>query len=580
VSWAYSRLNGRADWYSPGVAISLKAGHAGRYAAVGRLLLKHRGASISGIDPASELDLDLEGAELDAGAPSDEDARQLVDELCRMGPTFIKLGQLLSTRSDLLPPVYLRALAQLRDDVAPLEPGVAETVVEEELGVRISTAFGSFDPMPLGSASLGQVHRATLRDGRPVAVKVQRPGIRRQALEDMEVIAELAEFLDAHSERASRLGFSSMVEQFRGSLLGELDYRREAANLKLLGDILAESDGIVVPQPVDDYTSSRVLTMDFVDGQSIDTLSPLARTELDSADLADQLIGAYLQQVLVHGFFHADPHPGNILLTKDHRLALVDLGMVARLSPEVQDQLLRLLLAMSSKDSAAAAGALERLGERLADYDADRLRARVGELLLRYGNSTVGELPAGRSLAELALASSACGLRPGTELTMLAKALLNLDQVARILDPDVQIDAIIETHAAAVMRDRMLDAARPAKVMRSALDAAAFVENLPGRLNKVLESLAEGRIDLRLEGLDEAAVLRGAQKMANRVAAGVMIAAFVIAAALFAAAPGGGSVWGYPVLTIAFLGLAVLTAGWVAIGMVRRDVPQRRPRHR
>jgi ubiquinone biosynthesis protein len=564
------------------VAISLKAGHAGRYAAVGRLLLKHRGASTSGFDAASELDLDGNelDTELDTGTATEEDARQLVDELCRMGPTFIKLGQLLSTRSDLLPPVYLRALAQLRDDVAPLEPGVAEEVVEEELGVRISTAFGSFDPVPLGSASLGQVHRATLRDGRPVAVKVQRPGVRRRALEDMEVIAELAEFLDAHSERASRLGFSSMVEQFRGSLLGELDYRREAANLKMLGDILADSEGIVVPQPVDDYTSSRVLTMDFVDGRSIDSLGPLGRTELDCADLADQLVGAYLQQVLVHGFFHADPHPGNILLTADHRLALIDLGMVARLSPEVQDQLLRLLLAMSAKDAAAVAEALEHLGDRLDDYDPQQLQARVAELLLRYGNSTVGELQAGRSVAELAMASSACGLRPGTELTMLAKALLNLDQVASTLDPGIRLDTIIESHAAAVMRDRMLDAARPATVMRSALDAAAFVEKLPGRLNKVLESLAEGRIDLRLEGLDEAAVLRGAQKMANRVAAGVMIAAFVIAAALFAAAPGGGSIWGYPVLTIAFLGLALLTAGWVAVGIVRRDVPQRRPRHK
>jgi predicted unusual protein kinase regulating ubiquinone biosynthesis (AarF/ABC1/UbiB family) len=560
------------------VAISLKAGHAARYAALGRLLLKHRGASIDGFDAASELDLD--GAELDAGVPSDEDARQLVDELCRMGPTFIKLGQLLSTRADLLPPVYLHALAQLRDDVPPLEPGVAEEVVEDELGVRISTAFGSFDPVPLGSASLGQVHRATLRDGRPVAVKIQRPGIRRKALEDMEVIAELAEFLDAHSDRASRLGFSSMVEQFRSSLLGELDYRREAANLTLLGDILADSEGIVVPQPIEDYTSSRVLTMDYVDGRSIDSLGPLGRTELDCADLADQLVGAYLQQVLVHGFFHADPHPGNILLTRDHRLALVDLGMVARLSPEVQDQLLRLLLALSAKDAAAVTEALERLGERLEDYDPQQLQARVAELLLRYGSSTVGELPAGRSLAELAIASSACGLRPGTELTMLAKAMLNLDQVASTLDPDIRIDTIIESRAAAVMRERMLDAARPAKVMRAALDAAAFAENLPGRLNKVLESLAEGRINLHLEGLDEAAVLRGAQKMANRVAAGVMIAAFVIAAALFASAPGAGSVWGYPVLTIAFLGLAVVTAGWVAFGMVRRDVPQRRPRHK
>jgi ubiquinone biosynthesis protein len=430
--------------------------------------------------------------------------------------------------------------------------------------------------VPIGSASLGQVHRATLRDGRPVAVKVQRPGIRRQALEDMEVIGELAEFLDRHSDRASRLGFSSMVEQFRGSLLGELDYRREAANLTELGDILDGFDRIVVPRPVDDYVSSRVLTMEFVDGRSIDSLGPLGRTELDCADLAEQLIGAYLEQILVHGFFHADPHPGNILLTHDHRLALVDLGMVARLSPEVQDQLLRLLLAMSSRDSAAAAEALERLGDRLEDYEPDRLRARVGELLLRYGNSTIGDLPAGRSLAELAMAASACGLRPGPELTMLAKALLNLDQVARTLDPGIRIDSIIESRAAAVMRDRMLDAARPAKVMRSALDAAAFAEQLPGRLNKVLESLAAGRIDLRLEGLDVNAVLRGAQKMANRVAAGVTIAAFVIAAALFASGPRGATVWGYPVLTIVFLGLAVLTAAWVGIGMVRRDLPQRR----
>jgi predicted unusual protein kinase regulating ubiquinone biosynthesis (AarF/ABC1/UbiB family) len=559
------------------VASSLKAGHAARYAALGRLLLKHRGAPLGATEGAGTggLDPEVERDAPDSGAPTEEDAQQLVDELVRMGPTFIKLGQLLSTRSDLLPQVYLDALSRLRDDVAPLPPGVAEEVVEDELGVRISTAFASFEPEPFGSASLGQVHRATLRDGRPVAVKVQRPGIRRQAIEDMEVIAELAEFLDQHSDRAARLGFGAMVEQFRASLLGELDYRREAGNLTVLGEILAGQERIVVPQPVDDYTTSRVLTMEYVEGRSIDSLTSLGRTELDAEGLADQLIGAYLQQVLVHGFFHADPHPGNVLLTRDNRLALVDLGMVARLSPEVQEQLLRLLLAMSARDSSAAADALERLGERLEDYDPDRLRARVAELLLRYGSATVGQLAAGRSLAELAMAASTCGLRPGTELTMLAKALLNLDQVARTLDPGIRIDEIIERDAAAVLRSRMLDAARPARVMRSALDAAAFVEQLPGRLNKVLEALSQGRIDLRLEGLDEASVIRGAQKMANRVVAGVIIAAFVVAAALFSSAPHARSLWGYPILTIVFLGLAVLTAVWVGIGIVRRDLPQR-----
>jgi predicted unusual protein kinase regulating ubiquinone biosynthesis (AarF/ABC1/UbiB family) len=560
------------------VLSSLKAGHAARYAALGRLLLKHRGASLEG--PGATSDLELDGYAPDGTVATEEDAQQLVDELVRMGPTFVKLGQLLSTRADLLPPVYLDALAKLRDDVAPLDQGVAESVVEEELGARLSTLFASFEPDPIGSASLGQVHRATLRDGRPVAVKVQRPGVRRQALEDMEVIAELAEFLDRHSERASRLGFASGVEEFRGSLLGELDYRREAANLTVLGGILADSDRLVVPQPVDDYTTSRVLTMEYIEGRSIDSLGPLGRTELDCEELADQLIGGYLQQVLVHGFFHADPHPGNVLLTRDSRLALIDLGMVAKLSPAVQEQLLRLLLAISSGDASAASEALEQLGERLEDYDPDALRTRVADLLLRYGSSTVGDLPAGRSLTELAMAASSCGLRPGTELTMLAKTLLNLDEVARTLDPDVRIDTIIDKHAAAVMRHRMLDAARPAKVMRSALDAAAFAEKLPSRLNKVLESLAEGRINLRLEGLDEASLIRGAQKMANRVVAGVMIAAFVIAAALFSSAPHAATLWGYPVLTIVFLGLAAITAGWVGRGVLRRDLPQRRPGRR
>ncbi len=490
---------------------SLRAGHAARYAALGRLLLKHRGAAVGGLGSGTDPVLGPDGIDLDAlpadgadgDAATEEDAHQLVAELVRMGPTFIKLGQLLSTRADLLPPVYLDALSRLRDDVEPLEPGVAERVVEDELGVRISKAFAAFDPKPIGSASLGQVHRAALRDGRQVAVKVQRPDIRRRVLEDMEVIAELAEFVDRHSERAARLAFGSMVEEFRRSLLGELDYRLEAANLQVLGGMLAKFDRIVVPQPVEDYTTSRVLTMEFVDGRSIDSLSPLRRTELDCGALADQLIGAYLTQVLVHGFFHADPHPGNLLLTRDHRLALIDLGMVAKLSPEAQEQLLRLLLALSSGDSSAVADALERLGEPLEDYDPGRLRTRVADLVLRYGSSTLGQLAAGRSLAELAVAASSCGLRTGAELTMLAKALLNLDQAARTLDPDVRIDEIIETHAAAVMRHRMTGAARPARMMRSALDAAAFAEQLPNRLNKLLESLSEGRLNLRLEGLDE-----------------------------------------------------------------------------
>jgi ubiquinone biosynthesis protein len=553
------------------VTSALKARHAPRYAALVRLLLKHRHAPL---DPSDSIEAEMAPGR-DRRLEEAADAEALVAELVALGPTFIKLGQLLSSRADLLPPVYLEALAHLRDDVAPLEAGEAERVVEEELSARISKAFGSFGTKPIGSASLGQVHRATLRDGRPVAVKVQRPGVRRQAVDDMEVIAELAEFLDSHSETARQVGFSAMVEEFRRSLMEELDYRREASNLRALGEQLGGFSSIVVPQPVDDYTTSRVLTMDFVEGRSVGSLGPLGRMELDGRRLADDLLGAYLDQILVHGFFHADPHPGNVLLTADGKLALVDLGMVARLSPENQEQLLRLLLALSSGDGSAASEALDRLGERLEGFDRDRMTAAVADVVLRYRSAMVGDLAAGRLLGELAVVASANGLRPQPALTLLAKTLLNLDEVARILDPQVRLDEIIESHASRVMRHRMMQAASPAKVMKSALDAAAFVEDLPGRLNKVLESVAEGKLSLSLEGLDEAALMRGAQKLANRVATGVLVAAFVIAAALFSGARSGTTLWGYPVLTMVFLGLAVVVSAWSLFGILRRDLPQR-----
>lgn len=503
------------------------------------------------------------------------DARSLAAELVGLGPTFVKLGQLLSTRSDLLPPSYLEALSHLRDDVEPFPGEEAVEVVEEELGVRVHKAFGSFDRRPIAAASLGQVHRATLRDGRPVAVKVQRPDVRRQAVEDMEVIGELAVFIDGHSDSAARFGFADMVEEFRRSLMDELDYRREAANLRLLGEHLAGFRRLVVPQPVDDYTTSRVLTMEYVAGKSIASIGPVARTELDYPALGEELVGAYLDQILEHGFFHADPHPGNVLLTDDGRLALIDLGMVARLSPQAQEHLLRLLLAISNRDGWSAADALEHLGTRLEGYDPDELRNRVSDLVLRYGSLRVSEMAAGRLLGELALASSKAGLRPRSELTMLAKALLNLDQVARTLDPEIEVDRVVQTQAARVMRHRTIEAARPTNVMRSALEATAFAEALPGRMNKVLESLADGRLTLNLEGLDENAIMRGAQKMANRMATGVVIAACVVAAALFSGGRTAATLWGYPVLTVVFLVLALAAALWMGIGIVRGDLPQK-----
>ncbi|MDQ1397387.1 MAG: ubiquinone biosynthesis protein, partial [Acidimicrobiaceae bacterium] len=359
------------------MALILKPRHLGRYRDIARLLVKYGRSDVVhniGLDEALD---ETDSREGDAPA----EALELADDLERLGPTFIKLGQLLSTRADLLPPAYTAALARLQDSVEPFPFSQVEEIVTHELGVKLSSVFPSFEVEPLASASLGQVHRAELRDGRSVAVKVQRPGIRDRIVEDMEALGEIADFLDAHTEAGRRFGFADLLDQFRHSLMGELDYRREAANLTTMGNIVARYDRIVVPSPVDDLTTTRVLTMDLVKGRKITKLGPLAQMEMDGRLLAEQLFQAYLDQILVEGFFHADPHPGNVFLTDDHHLALLDLGMVARVPAAMRNSLVRLLLAVSDGRGEDVADVAVRMGRPLDGFDRDRFTREVAELV-------------------------------------------------------------------------------------------------------------------------------------------------------------------------------------------------------
>src|SRR5207249_3080603 len=258
---------------------------------------------------------------------SSADGEELANDLEQLGPTFVKVGQLLSTRADLLDPAAMKSLSRLQDDVEPFPFADVERIVATELGVRVSKAFSRFDETPLAAASLGQVHRAALRDGREVAVKVQRPNVREQVVRDLESMAELADFLDHHSEIGRRYGFARMVNELRRSILLELDYRREAHNMVTIGRNLARFRRLQIPQPIEDLSATRVLTMNYIAGSKITKANPVVLADANAGELADELFRAYLHQVIIDGVFHADPHPGNVLLTDDGRIGLLDLGM-------------------------------------------------------------------------------------------------------------------------------------------------------------------------------------------------------------------------------------------------------------
>jgi ubiquinone biosynthesis protein len=552
------------------MAVSLKAGHLARYKDIAALLVKHgRSDALRGFDPEDPAATD---------STIEEDARRLADDLESMGPTFVKLGQLLSTRADLLPPAYLEALTRLQDDVEPVPFADIEEIVIAEIGVRMSNAFQSFDSTPAASASLGQVHRAVLRNGRSVAVKVQRPGIRQRIVADMEVIEELADFVDSHTGVGRSYGFTGMVQEFRRSIMAELDYRLEAANLRLLGANLARYERIVVPQPVDDYTTSTVLTMDRIEGRNVGSLGPLAHLESDRCALARDLFAAYLDQILVDGFVHADPHPGNVLLTSDGRLALIDLGMVARISPELQDDLVRLLLALSEGHGGDVAKVLTGLGEKRDSWDPERFERSIVTFVQQHQAMTVGQLEAGRMVGELARIAGDCGLRPPAELTMLGKTLLNLDQVASKLDPDFDPNAAIEEHVGRIMRRRMLQSASPANILSAAMEAKEFAETLPGRVNKVMDALAEGQMTLNIQGIDERELMRGIQKLANRVTSGLIIAALIVGAAMLMRIDTESKLFGYPSLAIVCFMAAALAGVWLILSTLLHDLPQLRHR--
>ena len=550
------------------VGISLRPQHLKRYRDIARLLRKY-GRS----DLVNEAGL---GAALEPGDAADDEppaeAEELAADLEELGPTYIKLGQLMSTRADLIPAAYVKALARLQDDVEPFPFADVERIVEDELGVRMSDAFTDFEYIPLASASLGQVHRATMRDGRQVAVKVQRPDIADRINDDLDALGEVAAFLDRRTEWGQRYGFADMLAEFRRSLLRELDYRIEARNLDTLRTNLARFSRIHVPEPVWDFTSTRVLTMSYIAGRKITDLGPLGRLELDGAELAGQLFEAYLQQILEDGFFHADPHPGNVFITDDGDLALIDLGMVATVDPAMQDHLVKLLLAIGEGKGREVADVAIDMGTPLDDFDRDRFTREVTTLVADQQGVALGDINAGALVADLTRICGERGLRAPPELTMVGKALLNLDEAGRVLDANFDPNAAIQEQAARLLRGRILRSATPGNIFSAALEAKEFAERFPGRVNKVMDALAEGKLTLQIQGIDEHELLRAVQKVANRIAMAVVIAALVVGASMLMRIRTSAELFGYPAIAIVCFMAAFLCGLGLVVTIILNDI--------
>ncbi len=449
---------------------------------------------------------------------------ELASDLENLGATFIKLGQLLSTRGDLLPEPYLDALARLQDKVEPFSFEEVDRIVSSELGIRISKAFAEFDPEPLAAASLAQVHRAQMRDGRAVVVKVQRPGVREQIVNDLEALEEVASFIDAHTEIGKRYEFVNMLEDLRRSLLREIDFQREGNNLIRLGDSLSGFRQIVIPEPVDDFTTSRVLTMDYIPGKKITALT------------------------------------GNVFLTDDNRIALLDLGMVSNIGSTFQENYLRLLLAISNGRGDEAAEISIKMGEPKARFDDSDFRHRVADLVAEHADTALDRIDAGQVVLRIQRIAADTWFRLPPEFTMIAKTLMNLDRVVYILAPNFDPNAIIKEEATSLILRNLVKSVEPGQVMSGVLEVKEFVERFPARINKILDAIGNNELKIGVDAIDERIVLDGLQKVANRITIGLVLAALIVGAALLMRVETSFRLFGYPGLPMIFFLLAAIGA--------------------
>jgi ubiquinone biosynthesis protein len=544
------------------VAVSLKPERLKRYKDIVMLLVKY---GRSDLVRQARLDETVELEEIES--EKTPEAEELASDLERLGPTFIKLGQVLSTRGDLFPPRYLEALSRLQDQIEPFPYEEVERIVSGELGVRISKAFAEFETQPLAAASLAQVHRACMRDGRQVVVKVQRPDIREQIVSDLEALDEVARFFDLHTELGKRYEFQNMLMTLRRSLLQELDFKLESGNLNTFAENLREFDTIIIPEPVEDFTTSRVLTMDYIEGKKITALSQLRFIEIDGSHLAHELFHAYLKQILVDGFFHADPHPGNVFLTEDDRIALLDLGMVGRIQTGFRDSLLRFLLAISEGRADDAADISIKMGEPKEKFDRAEFTRRVIDLVASHAESSVNKIDAGQVTLEIARISADCWFRLPAEFTMIAKTLLNLDRVVMTLDPNFQPNAVIRARASEVFQRNLLKSIAPGNLLSNVVELKEFAEKLPTRLNKILDTIGNNNLKLDVNAIDEKVLLDGLQKVANRITLGLVVAALIVGAAMLMRVETSFRIFGYPGLAMILFILAA-AAGVLLIGSI------------
>ncbi len=485
-----------------------------------------------------------------------------------MGPSFVKLGQVLATRVDLFAPEWIAEFGKLQNQAPEVPYEEIRQQLTEDLGASPEDVFAWLDRVPLAAASIAQVHRARLHDGSEVVIKVRRPGIRRVVEADMRLLQRAAEVVEAHFEELQQFQPSAMVHQFKISLGRELDLAAECRHAERIAASFAECDDIIVPAVHWQYTGTRMNVQDFIDGIPLSDLAAVDRACLDRKLIARRGANAVLKMMFQDGFFHADPHPGNVFVLPGNRIALIDYGMVGRLSDSRRDQVIGLLDALVMRDA-------ERVTDVLLEWasqpsvDESQMAMDVDALVDQYHGVALGQLNLATMLLDVTSLLRSNHLVLPADLALLIKVFVTLEGLGRNLDPDFDM----ASEAAPFLRQAMLARYAPATLLRDGArtlaETAGILSVLPRDIRRLLRSARAGNLKLRLDvdNLEDFGIQ--VNHSANRLTVGVVLAALIVGSSIALTVDGGPRLLGLPAFgLLGFLGAAI-SGAWLVVSIWR-----------
>lgn len=493
--------------------------------------------------------------------------REMLDEL---GPTFVKFGQLLSTRPDVVPPDIVAELRGLQDSVSPVAFDEIRVVVEHELDLTIEQAFLEFDPVPIASASIGQVHRAVLPDGQEVAVKVQRPAAAEQIEADLGLLYQAAKLL---RERVKALEFMDpheLVDEFARSIRFELDFAHEARNAEVFSRNFARDDGVVVPRVIRPYSTPRILTLEYLDGVKVSDLDLASMRPDERRDVAYRLADAWMTMVFRHGFFHSDPHPANIFVLENGEIGLVDFGQAGKLTDDDMSKLTRLFVTAVTENVEAIPRQLRELGVRYAPERELEFRAELRRLFDRYYGVRLSDIDPLQVIREGFQLIYSMNLKLPSRFVMLDKAIATLASVGEEIYPEFNVFEVARPYARGLLADRFHPRTVAQRSRAEAVALASVAREVPYQLSDVLERLRDGTFQIRLEnpGIDQ--LDEHLDQASNRLSVALVVVGGLLGSAIIGVfAEGGPQALGLNLLALVGFLISSMFGFWLVWGILR-----------